>query len=554
MSLSPGPISAAGLVPRWTVPSFDRTPGRYPLGTEAVALNQLATHLASGLPVLSRHPRYWSIYTYIVMRFWDSKRSPQNNAALGRFLKPRETVFACAALLCPRHGELPGIVGRDTFVPWLRSHPDEDLPIDLQYLQQSLGGYGQIYRGAMADLGFILLAENNPKARLDAPFGEVGNAVAESFGSAIAKTTYAKNYAEQDSGTIPLGVVRELAEESCFCRLIEHEAERDLLTDVLLGRMQPPPSAHRDRAETVRMFLDLAQQTHSTPLDEAGYRRLLYFGADATDCRWQARQEVELARRRWWLIQLREFVVGTLNTMFVDFTRWGMGNGGLLRPVDFENYMTRIRSLKLPEITDLPSGSMSDVLMADVVTALDIAVAHDGWPVSTSATELTSELEFANRSAMGLSDTAPVTALLTLLLAQRRLALLKRDGPLRPEEDAMLRDGGVARQSTYEVFERLAWHVEHGQSLTETAIDLLRLMVIRQHLRVARDKLPEDTFRFHEESGGFRFVDHKDQGVSSISIRFTSISAALHGLGLIAAPLTEAGHAPTKRGLEILNG
>jgi hypothetical protein len=540
-------------MPRWTVPSFERTPGRYPLGTEAVALNQLATQLASGLPVQSRQPRYWSIYTYIVQRFWESKRSPQNNAALGRFLKPRETIFACAALVCPRHGELPGIVGRDTFVPWLRNHPDDDLPLDLRYLQQPLGGYGQIYRGAMADLGLILLAENNPEARLDAPFGELGSAVAESFGAAIATTTYAKRYADRDAGTIPLGVVRELAEASCFCRLVEHEPERDLLADVLLGRKQPG-SSHRDRADTIRMFLDLAGRTHSTPLDESRYRRLLYFGGDGDGCHWQAPQAIEPMRRRWWLIQLREFVVGALNALFVDFARWGIEQGGLLRPVPVETYLARIEGLELPNLAGLPSGSMSAVHVAEVVVALDTVVTRGGWPLASSASDAVNELEVASRSDRGLSDLAPATALLTLLLAQRRLAFINREQHLTPTEEAMLRDGGLARLSTYEVFDWLASRSDEDRTLAEVVVELLRIMVIRQHLRVAREKLPEDTFRFHEEQGGFRFVDHGDEGVSSISIRFLAISTALYGLGLVSAPLTEAEHAPTPRGLEIANG
>jgi hypothetical protein len=261
------------LLPRWTVPSFERTRGKYPLGTEAVALSQLATRLASGLPVASRHPRYWSIYTYAIKQFWDSKRIPQNNAALGRFLKTREVVFACAALSCRHHPELSGIVGQDTLGPWVRAHASgsDELPLDLHYLKQAMGGYGQIYRGAMADLDLVVLAENNPKARLDAPFGNLGAAVADNFGQAIAGTTYARRYADQVTGSIPMGVVKELAEASCFCRLGEYRAERDLLTDVLLGRAQGHSVAHEQRAETVRLFLDLAQSTDAVLIDDARF-------------------------------------------------------------------------------------------------------------------------------------------------------------------------------------------------------------------------------------------------------------------------------------------
>src|SRR4051812_48888248 len=171
--------------PRWTIPSFRRTPGRYPLATEAVNQGLLATELASGLPVLSRHPRYWSFYTFVIKQYWDQQRQPQNNAALGRFLRPREVVFACAALVCQQHTiDFTTVLGRDTFVPWLNQNANDDLPLNLDYLVQSLGGYGQVYRGALQDLGLVLGAENNTEARLDAPFDTWGSAVADAFGAA----------------------------------------------------------------------------------------------------------------------------------------------------------------------------------------------------------------------------------------------------------------------------------------------------------------------------------------------------------------------------------
>ncbi len=73
--------------------------------------------------------------------------------------------------------------------------------------------------------------------------------------------------------------------------------------------------------------------------------------------------------------------------------------------------------------------------------------------------------------------------------------------------------------------------------------------MIRQHLRIARGKLPEDTFRFHEEGGALRFVDQGDrQGINPISIRFNAMASALSELGLVAAPFGRAGHGPTQLG------
>lgn len=83
----------------------------------------------------------------------------------------------------------------------------DDLELDLDYLDQRLGGYGQVYRGAMGDIGLIIRAENTPGARLDAPLGDLGASVADAFGRAISGTTYAREYADRTDGTIPLAVI-----------------------------------------------------------------------------------------------------------------------------------------------------------------------------------------------------------------------------------------------------------------------------------------------------------------------------------------------------------
>jgi hypothetical protein len=88
----------------------------------------------------------------------------------------------------------------------------------------------------------------------------------------------------------------------------------------------------------------------------------------------------------------------------------------------------------------------------------------------------------------------------------------------------------------------------------ESLAELVRLFVARQHVRIARMKLPEDTFRFYDEDGGYRFAEFGDAGLSSISIRFDALAGALSELGLMAAPLGEPSHGPTERGKEVLRG
>jgi hypothetical protein len=256
------------------------------------------------------------------------------------------------------------------------------------------------------------------------------------------------------------------------------------------------------------------------------------------------------------MIQLRDHVVAALNSLFVDFARWGIENGGMMRALGLGDYVARVESLRLPSTAGLAAGATADTGTAELADVFDSIVADEGWPIvqSASAANAVSELALQALSNRGLSPVTPVSSTLSLLFAQRRLALRRRHQGLSVEEEAMVRDGGDERLATQTVFDWLATAIERKQPLSKIIVDLVRLMVIRQHLRVARSKLPEDTFRFYEEAGGYRFVDHKDAGLAPISIRFDALSSALFELGLIESPLTKEGHGPTDRGMEILYG
>lgn len=536
--------------PRWTIPSFRRTPGRYPLGLEAVNFGQL-DDLASGLPVLSQHPRYWSIYTWSIKRYWDRGLRPQTNAGLGRFMRRQELAFASAALLCVAHDELPGIIGRNAIMPHLRGTPD-GLHLDLPYLEQRMGGYGQVYRGGMAALGLVLPAELNPQAPLDAPLGELGASVADAFGAAIADTAYMRDYANLDDGTIPLEVLRELADVSCFHHLAAGGAERDLLVAVLLGTAQAPHPSHRNRAASVRLFLDLARATRDAPVEQERFRRLLYRGAEGA-VSWRPTPIVAATWRRWWLVRQRELVVASLNSLFIHLVRWGLARGGAIRLQPLADYARLLADLPV-SLDGAGPVRAGDVALRAATAACDAAIRADGWPIETAAGSPQEE-EYLARADRGLAADAPVPSFLALLLALRRARVfLEAEGAV-PTERAALGDGGEERVASAHLASWLVEREAAGDSVAEAIFGLLRRHVVRQHLRVARSKLPEDTFRFHDEGGALRFVDQGDQdGLNPISIRFTAIASALAELGLVAGPIEQPGHGLTPFGELLLDG
>lgn len=563
------------LLPQWTIPSFHSIAGRFPLGLEAVSLNILANRLAPGLPVLSRHPRYWSIYTYLIKYFQDTRTytNKTTNAALGRYLKSREIVFGCAALMCPHHGHEPlrNVLGSDTFAPWLSNHKHLPTPVQLptslegelgRYLQQSLGGYGQVYRGAMIDLELILPAEMNPEVKFDVVYGEVGAAVANTFGKAISHTRYVREYLDKDDIAIPLDVIEELGIASCFCQLRHHEAERTLLADVLLGRAQQDDTKthaqdaailekRSQRAETVRMFLDLAEQTRDFKLDEKRFRDLLYFG-DSGEIRWQPGQNVRRIWRQWWLIQLREEIVEALNNLFLDFIQWGVKEGGIYQPQNTEAYIHTVGALPLPALPDLPDTDLAHVTLGQLAHVLDRHYQHPSWASSGGAQP--GESAAISERLLASSKPTPIASFLTLLLTQRRLTFIKQYGTFSEEEKTLLKEGGKYRLSTAYLFQWFDDHIKQDASAIEVFAQLIKEMIITQHTNVALEKLPFDTFRFYDDEGGIRFAPEQNVEMSSISVRFDAISEALYGLDLIQASLTKPSHAPTQYGWEVING
>lgn len=549
LDIEGGSVSSEVPLPRWTVPSFHQTPGRYPLGTEAVNLSQLED-LASGLPVASRHPGYWAAYVFFIKRFWDLGLTPQTTTALGRFLRPHELVFACANLMCPDHAELPAILGRNTLAPMLRGKP-ETIPLDIGYLQNGLGGYGQVYRGAMAALELVLLDDANPKARVDAPMGELGNALADAFAGVLSGTAYARDHLDQMEGAVPRGVVEELAQAACFHHLAAGGEMRELLVSVLMGTAQPARHDHRARAESVRMFLDLAAATSDQPLDEGRFRRLLYWRVDE-DASWQPSPAVESTWHRWWLVQHRELVVGALNTIFTHIVRWGLRGGGLIHPLSIGDWGGLVAGEEVPTL-GAGSGLVRETGLRRLVDACDEHVRSDGWPMNITAP--VREDQLLRAAASGRSPDAPAIAFTSLVLTLRRVsAFLDATGTDLRSWSALV-DGGEARVSTSRLIEWLAHRCAAGGTVADAILDLARQYIVRQHLRVARSKLPEDTFRFHDEGQGtLRFVNQGDSnGLESISIRFDALASAVAELGLVTAPLGAAGHGLTDRGQSLLD-
>ena len=145
------------------------------------------------------------------------------------------------------------------------------------YIKDLLGGYGLYYSAAISGMGLTLPGRlppgccTTPYARRSRRCGRVSGGVAD--------TRYYRDYFDDDHAQVPADVIAEYIRAGCLCQFRTPTAPvRAILQDLFLH--WPPGDAEQRRA-TMRMFLDLAEQTAGHELTEDRFRRLIYFRSAA---------------------------------------------------------------------------------------------------------------------------------------------------------------------------------------------------------------------------------------------------------------------------------
>src|SRR3954454_6402915 len=99
--------------PVWGARVYDTKGGQDHLGLGSVSSDRILPTLSPGINVLTIHPRYWSVYAWILDEFWLNDL-PRTRTAFIEFYRPREALFAFACQVCtmPQHKTMVGnIVG-----------------------------------------------------------------------------------------------------------------------------------------------------------------------------------------------------------------------------------------------------------------------------------------------------------------------------------------------------------------------------------------------------------------------------------------------------------
>ena len=549
-----------GVHPRWTEQLYPPSAGLDHLGLRSVITGTVLDALSPRVVVVTVHPRYWSFYTWLLWRFWQTNR-PKTRKGYSQFHRPREAIFAAGAAggLCPHpeHRTLSGgVIGSDTAAPHASTADICDATIN--YLQHSTGGYGAQYSGTIARTGLTLVAAPEAGLPWDGPT-PAGIAVAEAFQTAVERTHYYRDYFDDDAAQVPREIVGEYIERACLCQLrVDTAPERDLLRKAFLsGGDELEAQAQRD---TFRLVLDIADQTAGDPVGEEQFRQLVYFRASETHPRFDPLDATVDAARRWRIYQSREYYNFALTRMWQWVVTHGLAvsNNGLQSIPQAEILNVAVAALDQPSLARHFNFEAAGLDSVSTITAwqgwLTAQANIDGksldqpWDVTAPVQEHTL---FRYADQLDPDDPRCLPACLAILaLIAARFGSQETEMRYRPDW-ALLRAGGSFRLALSRFLNQ--WRAR--QRAADTAADVLRWLlddyVIRQHVRVATAKLPGTyTFRFTREGDRLRFNDLPATARMNGS-RFNSISTVLHELGFVG-PLASDHHALTAAGYNLL--
>ncbi|MCD9624218.1 cytochrome P450 [Rhabdothermincola salaria] len=517
------------------------------LGLASVSQDRILPALSPGINVLTVHPRYWSVYCWLLTEFWD-RELPRTHAAWGRFLKPRERIFVAAVLSCPQHSlDIPEVAGKRRVGAEVVDAASEFDPT-APYLKNARGGY-PIYASAISQVGLTILDRDTAQFHCDAP-NDAGRAVAQALRAWVEPTAYYQQYFDTADEPVPADVVAEYSEKICLCRLVDGPDHPHVQGAFLHGGKIDEATRRRS---SLRLVCDMSAETAPDPVEGWDFRQLIYYWNDDHGRTYApGNDELITTLRRWRLYQLREFQGWACNRWLRLICRRGLDAGGdrtsiplgdILASVDCADFGALATALGVDD-PELNTSSDLGALINWVNTIGEIS--HDldePWALTAPGSEDRVLDHIWDLDLVGDDITAGIVVLMTSCA----LRLWPREHALRYAPDwPLVTAGGVRRLSVVKLVEDLRRLDRDGATIGEASRWILEHYVIRQHHRVALGKLPDDTFRLRLDAGRVQFVD-EPVAVEMNDSRFRALSTCAAELGW-TRPLKESNHGLTRTG------
>lgn len=259
--------------PEWT--ELGQDSGLDPLGMQR-PIEIIYQSIIPGISTITLRYRYYSFFPFILKHYEENIRHPDPHV-FRVFQRKCEALFA---LICTYEEPDVGITGYNWAKRTLdnaRSLSDEAAVIDftvdadpeadegLRYLRNKGGAFGAIYATQMSDMGLV----HFPKAGDPNPnpvCSDVALKLADAFASELGVLADAFFEAAAD-GKIALSSLKSF-EAMKPSRLKLGSAEHNLLTEIILGKLDNPSPIDLKRRSTLQMLLDVSAASRSIPDQE----------------------------------------------------------------------------------------------------------------------------------------------------------------------------------------------------------------------------------------------------------------------------------------------
>lgn len=463
-----------------------------------------------GFTTLTNRARYYAFYCWVLHDYFGGGHERE---AFEPFFRRREYAYALA---CVSHDHEPGthggmaIVGARTASRHWKSS-ENMLNLSVSHIKNKLGGFSN-YRNAMQRAGLLKLSETQDSLTESVSGAPSGRALAEAFQSAIADTSYFKEYREEYE--VPRSVIEEYGQAACLCRM-SNAPDGEVLRRALL---QPDPQVsdralrgvHLSRTRTLALIFDSMSHCGNERMDDMAWRKLNFYRAFSEDRSYEPPESLDETALVWRMYHQRELHVYALTSLWSDLLWWLDENG----PATLEERVAALDS----EVDLLQAGTRfglspirgrpSEISVRDLLDSI-AAKAGVGDAFDTDETERIERAigrgnECSERElhwALAWDDTLEAreyvaTALWLSLVLYARTRHWGSEGTSTTAYITRMGDG---RQWSVASF-----FAEIDRRRDGTALEFLAWIyrnLARQHLTVAMAKLPLDTFRLLYEDG-----------------------------------------------------
>lgn len=481
------------------------------LGTQGPCL-LIYSQLLPGITNVTDRARYYSLYPWLVWSF--EQRFPDADAE--RFIEFYRRADCLFSLISERHSRVTdhdaerhgaAMVGRNQLLPaldrlqqgnmlQLTHYTDKDS--ERRYFKNRLGGLGQYYAGALAQLELM-----DPSSKPWIKFTiERGQPLAEAVGSAVPVDRF---WAVVQADQVSLNDLDALS-SFCACSIGHATAENETLTDIFFDRHGVYGPLGVQRRRTLSLILHLADALHrvcKVDLTEQRFRAAVYAGTLPTGVPWVVPESLHATRDAWALYERNDLLSVAMQSAFA-ICLGAMQPLGTVADVDRSTVEAFALSLAKAEGVGEACASLGANTFGELVSALrDQGPPLSGWEDANHEFQLIDALATGANSGADLAELVQLLLTAIAMLEVRRITGSKPYGvlPIGEEELADSPINLVSFQARC-----VKWI---DLPLRAVAEDLFA-WCLHTHLRVALRKLRQanqSTFRFRPTERGLQVVD-----------------------------------------------